>query len=142
MSTDPCPDDIRAAYQATVAVITNLGTVRFAQSALYVAAQLLLLNALSQSHPHVLLASLQGFIPAAGIVLYVAIVILEVRNSQIADVTHKTARSLEAQMKCGGAPTPFLEMKNAKSKVTHWLGLHITYGLFGVTWAILFAAKL
>jgi hypothetical protein len=137
----PCGDDIRAAYQASVAVITNLGTIRFAQGALYIAAQLLLLNALAQAKPHYLLAALQPLIPAGGLVLYVAIVILELRNSALADKAHETARALEGKLQCGDVKPPFLALLDTKSRITHWLGLHITYGLFAVTWAILFVAK-
>ncbi|MEW6690722.1 MAG: hypothetical protein AB1452_16715 [Pseudomonadota bacterium] len=137
----PNPQDRHAAYQAAIAVITNLGTIRFAQAALYIAAQLVLLNALAQKTPHTILAALQPFVPTGGLVLYVAIVILELRNSAIADKAHETARSLEAQLDCLEEHKVLTQIAKTKSKITHWLGLHITYGLFGLMWAILFAAK-
>jgi hypothetical protein len=135
-------DDLRAAYQATVAIITNLGTIRFAQSALYLAAQVLLVAVIAQTpQPKQILAALQPFVPAAGLVIYAAIVILELRNSALADKAHETARALEGELRCGDITPPFLALLTTKSRITHWLGLHITYGLFGVTWAIMFVAK-
>jgi hypothetical protein len=133
-------EDIRAAYHAGVEVALNLGTARFAQAALFVAAQLVLITALGQPDPGGLL-HLQPFIPLAGIALFIAMIIFELRNSEIADTTHDTVRSLEARLRCGDdVPTPFLQ--NAKTQrrkwISHHLGLLIVYGIFALMWAALF----
>ena len=133
------PEDVRTAYNASVAVVTNLGTVRFAIAALFVAAQIVLFAALGQASPSAILLKVQRFIPFMGLAVNVAMVIFEIRNNVLASTAHETARKLEALLRVGSAPTPFIENKKLDSIWTHWLALQVVYGVFLVAWAVLVA---